>query len=619
MTPSMRLTFLAALTLVPVAVALAQTPAGAPTKSARPTPPKKRPVRAAPVAAPPQPATAAPESSAAPGPVTAGTSVAEIAAERARLEQLRDTTEGLIRLMVEEGLLTREKAARLLGGKPSADARPADSPAGAKADLEPAPTPTGPDAVGLEADASKVEDSFGRSPRRKRGQTVRVPYVPETVKAEIRDQIKQEVLAQAKSERWAEPGALPEWLDRIAWEGDLRLRFQADRFEPGNTPAINYNAIAGTNLQNTQSNEQLWRIRMRLGMLARVTDTLGIGVRLATGNLQSPVTANQVMGNGSAPYQFLIDRAYFKWDPNERLSVTAGRIANPWFWPTDLVWDEDLNFEGAALSVKPGLSASTSAFGTIGAFAIESGGRTPTAPNASNKWLYGAQAGVEWHGSSALRAKLAGALFEYTDVEGRPNRDPLAVNANDWTRPRFRQKGNSVVDLRFDQSTQAVFSDFGLASRFRVMNLSGELDVGYLDPFHVKVSGDFARNIGFNQSEILARTGLLIEPKINAWQFRVTVGSDVLRARHDWQAFLGYRYLERDAVLDGFADSNFFLGGTDTKGYTAGLLYGLDRNVSLRFRYLSGSPISGPASGTGADLRLPLEIDVLQVDLSARF
>lgn len=611
----MRLTLLAALTLMPVAAALAQTPSGAPTKSVRATPSKKRPVRVPPAAVAPAPAATAPESSVAPEPVAAGPSAADIAAERARLQQLRDTTEGLIRLMVEEGLITREKAARLLSGTPAPEAPPASAPAPAKSEGEIASTPS----TAAEAGASTADGAAGVSPRRKRGQTVRVPYVPETVKAEIRDQIKQEVLAQAKSERWAEPGALPEWLDRISWEGDLRLRFQADRFEPDNTPAINYNAIAGTNLLNTQSNEQLWRIRMRLGMLARVTDTLGVGVRLVTGNLQSPVTANQVMGNGSAPYQFLIDRAYFKWDPNERLSMTAGRIANPWFWPTDLVWDEDLNFEGAALSVKPGISASTTAFGTVGAFAIESGGRTPTAPTASNKWLYGAQAGLEWQGASALRAKVAGALFDYVDVEGRPNRDPLAVNANDWTRPRFRQKGNSVVDLRFDQSTQAVFTDFGLASRFRVVNFSGELDVGYLDPFHVKVSGDYARNIGFNQAEILARTGLLIEPKINAWQLRVTVGSDVLRARHDWQAFFGYRYIERDAVLDGFADSNFYLGGTDTKGYTAGLLYGLDRNVSLRFRYLSGSPISGPASGTGADLRLPLEIDVLQVDLGARF
>lgn len=608
----MRLTLVAALLALPVAAASAQTPAGTTSKAARGTPAKKRPARAAAPVVAPAPATTAAETPVPAEPVPAGPSATELASERARLQQLRDTTEGLIRLMVEEGLITREKAARLLGGTAAPAAAPGAATAGASAD---AAAPAVPDAGVAEAGSAAGDVA----PRRKRGQSVRVPYVPETVKAEIRDQIKQEVLAQAKSERWAEPGALPEWLDRISWEGDLRLRFQADRFEPDNTPAINYNAIAGTNLQNTQSNEQLWRIRMRLGMLARVTDTIGIGVRLATGNLQSPVTANQVMGNGSAPYQFLIDRAYFKWDPNDRLSVTAGRIGNPWFWPTDLVWDEDLNFEGAALSVKPTLTASTSAFGTVGAFALESGGRTPTAPNASNKWLYGAQAGVEWQGANALRAKLAGALFEYSDVEGRPNRDPLAVNANDWTRPRFRQKGNSVVDLRFDQSTQAIFSDYGLASRFRVANLSGELDVGYLDPFHVRVSGDYARNIGFNQSEILARTGLLIEPKINAWQLRLTVGSDALRARHDWQAFVGYRYIERDAVLDAFADSNFFLGGTDTKGYTAGLLYALDRNVNLRFRYLSGSPISGPASGTGTDLRLPLEIDVLQVDLGARF
>ena len=48
----------------------------------------------------------------------------------------------------------------------------------------------------------------------------------ESVKAELREQVKQDVLAQAHNERWGDAGAMPDWLRRIHLEGDVRVRFQ---------------------------------------------------------------------------------------------------------------------------------------------------------------------------------------------------------------------------------------------------------------------------------------------------------------------------------------------------------------------------------------------------------
>jgi hypothetical protein len=72
---------------------------------------------------------------------------------------------------------------------------------------------------------------------------------------------------------------------------------------------------------------------------------------------------------------------------------------------------------------------------------------------------------------------------------------------------------------------------------------------------------------------------------------------------------LGYKYLERDAVLDAFTDSDFHLGGTDAKGYYFGFDYAFTPRVSARIRYLSANEIDGP----------PLGIDVVQLDLNASF
>jgi hypothetical protein len=71
----------------------------------------------------------------------------------------------------------------------------------------------------------------------------------------------------------------------------------------------------------------------------------------------------------------------------------------------------------------------------------------------------------------------------------------------------------------------------------------------------------------------------------------------------------GYRYVERDAVLDAFTDSDFHLGGTDAKGYYIGADYAFTPRVFARLRYLSANEIDGA----------PLGIDVVQLDLNAAF
>ncbi|MFO1318341.1 MAG: putative porin [Burkholderiales bacterium] len=601
----MRFLLLGTALALPAPGVLAQIPADVKPPTQRPVA-KKKPVR-----------TTVPTIPAASPTVVSATDAAPHATrERRSFEQLRDTTLALIRLMVQEGVLSKEKASRLLGeaqAKAIEDvAAPAPKAAIAAVDGLPSAQATAP----ANAEEPPKDDA---ARHRRRAQTVRVPYVPESVKGEIRDQIKQEVLAQAKAERWAEPNALPEWLDRIAWDGDLRLRYEGRTYAPDNTPAVNYNTIAGANLPNTRTDEGLWRYRMRLGVIARSSDAFSVGVRLTTGRLDSPVSTNSTLGRGFQADQIVLDRAYGRWDPSERWSVMGGRVPNPWFWPTDLVWDEDLNFDGVAGTFRPRFSEAAAGFGTVGVFPLEINTPSPTSPGAAGKWLYGAQGGIEWQPGDGWRVRLAAGLFDYRNVEGRPNRDASFINANDWTAPRFRQKGNSVVDLRFDQSTPAAFSDYGLASRFKIVNLSAEIDLARWDPLFVKLSGDYVRNIGFDRAEILRRTGLLIEPRVSGYQARLTVGREAVRGRGDWQAFVGYRYVERDAVVDAFTDSDFRLGGTDGKGYTIGALVGVDKNVTARLRYLSSSPISGPASGIGPDLRLPLEIDVLQADLNLRF
>jgi hypothetical protein len=90
---------------------------------------------------------------------------------------------------------------------------------------------------------------------------------------------------------------------------------------------------------------------------------------------------------------------------------------------------------------------------------------------------------------------------------------------------------------------------------------------------------------------------------------RVTVGHKAIKHLWDWNVHAGYKYLESDATIDAFVDSDFGLGGTNLKGYFVGGNVGLSENVWATVRWMSANNISG----------VPYAVDVVQVDLNARF
>ena len=63
---------------------------------------------------------------------------------------------------------------------------------------------------------------------------VRVTYIPESVKAQMREEIKQEVMSAARAENWASPNNVPDWVPRFHVAGDIRVRYEADMFPTGN-------------------------------------------------------------------------------------------------------------------------------------------------------------------------------------------------------------------------------------------------------------------------------------------------------------------------------------------------------------------------------------------------
>ncbi len=497
--------------------------------------------------------------------------------EREELETLRQTTINLIESLVQSGVLPAEKAAQIVQ---QAQAK-AKASTKAQAEL---------------ADAKKPEPGV-----------VRVQYVPEFVRKQIADEVREEVVAQAKAERWGDANAIPEWVDRFKLEGDLRMGYQSDGFSESNASEL-YFQVQGQDIGNTTEDRQRFRLRARLGITAKVTPDVSAAFRLSTGNTTNPVSTNQDMGKTGNKYSFVLDRAYVKahsptflpW-----LTASAGRIPNP-FFSTDLQWDDDLNFEGLALQVEDSVASAKvwRPFGTLGIFPLEDIQQS-ISNRAKSKWLTGAQVGVEWVPSNTTRAKVGLGVYDYRNISGIRN-TYKDYSYND-TAPAYRQKGNTLFDIDTDGDINTNL--FALAADYRVVNLTGMVDFNLYNPVHVILTADYVDNVGFSASKTLERSGLSVEPETKGYLARVAVGMPSMLLKDDWQLSLTYRYLERDAVLDAFTDSDFHLGGTNSKGFIFAGQYGLSKSTWLSARWLSSQEISG----------LPLSINTLQVLFNAKF
>jgi hypothetical protein len=379
---------------------------------------------------------------------------------------------------------------------------------------------------------------------------------------------------------------------------------------------LNYNTVnaaggiakAGANaFLDVDENRFRFRGAARLAVENDLTTFLTAGMRLSTGNTSDLVSPTQTL-DGTAPYSFGIDNLFLRLDERTAgkfpwLTVIGGRYNSPWFSPTDLIFHKQLNFNGVAatgrLGFGDGSPDQSHAFLTMAAMPLQE-----VALSARDKWLYGAQLGTNLRFGEAQNLRLALAYYDYQNVEGREN----APNSNllDYTAPQFFRIGNSLFDIRNDNDPTTNL--FALASKFRLANVAMTYEVGF-GPYSLRVTGDAVKNLGFNENEILVRTGQSVAPRVKGYQGEISFGTPAVLTAGAWRALIGYRYLQRDAVIDAYTDSDFHFGGTDAKGYYVVGDYGLATRLWLRLRYQSANQIDGPT----------YIVDTAQIDLNTRF
>jgi hypothetical protein len=234
--------------------------------------------------------------------------------------------------------------------------------------------------------------------------------------------------------------------------------------------------------------------------------------------------------------------------------------------------------------------------------------------------MIGGQLGGNIRPTPEVEFTFGVAYYDFLNVQGRLSSPCFASNVQDvcdtdLTRPSFAQKGNTYMMLRdvIVEPGQPQFQFFGLASQFRDVVLSSRLDLGYFNPYHVILDGEYVRNVAWNRNDIAAKAlvnGIAAGPATGprnppddltnvyfggnqGWLARLTVGQRELKQLWDWNVHVGYKWLESDAVIDAFTDSDF----------------GLGPNVWASARWMSANQIAGA----------PYAVDIIQIDLNGRF
>ncbi len=266
------------------------------------------------------------------------------------------------------------------------------------------------------------------------------------------------------------------------------------------------------------------RIRARVNMTAKLNNEVNLGFQIASGP-DSPISANQTLYGGFSSKQANIDLAFFEWNPGivSGISVTGGKVKNPFFSPsgTQLLWDSDLRPEGLAFKYSKSGNA-------LGLFVNTSYFWVDERTEQGDAVLLGGQAGIDY--ATPIGGLVIGAgYFDYQNVKNYPS---------------FYDAGDSAGNSA--DSTGKYIYDYDDLEIFAELSPVGALDK--LTVFVDYVS-NIADDVEDNQSWLAGFTfGRAKEP-----------GSFDVR--------YSYRYIEKDAIIGAFTDSDFLDGGADGQGH----------------------------------------------------
>ncbi len=385
------------------------------------------------------------------------------------------------------------------------------------------------------------------------------------------------------------------WTDRIKLGGDFRYRYEFISSQTLNS------AGAKTRIFDRNRN----RIRARLGLQAMINSDVDAYFRLATSTGTSnvsnpvagdPVSTNQDLSGGFTPKPIWIDRAYMDYHPGccKWLDARAGRQPVPFETNNDeLVWDNDLNLEGASVLLSRKMDKSELFLRGGGYWAGERGPVSYTR-HALDQGMFEGQLGAKLAVDN-FNAQIAVAYIDFGNVKNNPTL--YAPNTG---------FGNSLVTIPHRSATDTIDVK-GYKFDYNLINVNGMAKIK-LDKIEPGVMFDFVTN-----GDAKKDTSAAYNKKLNiGWLAGVFAKFKGLPV--DWDLTYDYRVLQKDAVIGAYTFSDPAGGGTNFNGHKATLGFGVLPNTRLAVTYFRD--VKDPDNKSSV---MHLNYDRVQADVEVKF
>ncbi len=341
-----------------------------------------------------------------------------------------------------------------------------------------------------------------------------------------------------------------DWALKTKLKGDVRVRYENIHIE--DEP------------DNGGRDKDRQRIRARLGAYTQINPEVDTGIRIASGGGKDARSTNQDMSDYFNKKDLWLDQAYIDYHPEAvaGLHVIGGKMKQPWEAVGDIVWDGDINPEGAAVTYGTDLGGAE-LFGSAGYFVLQDNVDGEGVEFKHDARLYSGQIGTRFAVTDDIKLMLGGSIYAYDNDE-----DSAALRVN----------GNTTDE-------------------FRLYEAFGQVDFTGL-PLPLSVYGQYVKNGAARGPD---------EDQDQAWL--VGLVTKLVGVKLDYN----YRDVQRNGVVGGFTDSDFAAGYVGSRGHKLKASYELSKNFAIGATYFMAESDVASRNTDNAS------VNTLQVDVEAKF
>ncbi len=398
-----------------------------------------------------------------------------------------------------------------------------------------------------------------------------------TLHKEEMSRLMKEILQDAQMQP-----AMPAWMKNLKFSGDFRLQYEHIHINGRNGPKWPVGDPAG--IRQPKDRNRI-RMSLRFGFTKTWWDKqMEVGFRLVTGSATSepwagnvrvwsnpdgsiPTTTLQTMTGTFSKKPVWFDLMYAKYKPKwaKGLTITGGKMFNPFKTKTLMMWDADINPEGLTLHYQAPFFGDFKPYTAFGFWMIEENALSPDAGDTLRDvtlWTY--ELGLDWQINQDMAYFFGVTYYQFDHMDATTYYIPTAGVDGAWR----NAMGFPAVDYSLVEMTTRF--------KWKMLNLPWQAWFSWVHNY----ADDYT-------TRKWAASDRHFQDDPDAYGMGIKVGKN--KKKGDWSTSYTYLWEEYASVIRGFTDG--FFGGPNRKGHILRGKYNIDDFLTISCSLFLSDPI----------------------------